>query len=196
MEQPLVHIGVSHPKCREELEKAAQIYGLGEGLRFLDLPALKNPPGGALIAVAQDAAEIPANIPQSDRFPLPLRLGAVLDRILYHQRRLSQEHTMRSVSIAGRYVLDGAVLYDVLDETRKNPLNLTDKERDILWHLNAAPGQFLERKALLDAVWGYAETAETHTLETHIYRLRQKIEADPSAPQILLTADKGYLLKA
>jgi DNA-binding response OmpR family regulator len=81
----------------------------------------------------------------------------------------------------------------------RDEIRLTEKERDILLCLLAAKAQgegggAVERRALLDRVWGYAETVETHTLETHIYRLRQKIEMDPASPQYLLTDGTGYRL--
>ncbi len=72
---------------------------------------------------------------------------------------------------------------------------LTEKETAILVHLYRAAGAPVGRDDLLSAVWSYAETVQTHTLETHIYRLRQKIEKDPSFPQILLTVDEGYAAK-
>lgn len=71
-------------------------------------------------------------------------------------------------------------------------LRLTDKERDILLTLHGAGGKAVSRQDLLDAVWAYAPDVETHTLETHIYRLRQKIEKDPAAPEIVITDESGY----
>lgn len=73
-------------------------------------------------------------------------------------------------------------------------LRLTEKERDILVALHAAAGAVVERGALLRAVWGYVAAVETHTLETHIYRLRQKIEDDPARPVLLVTEESGYRL--
>ena len=73
---------------------------------------------------------------------------------------------------------------------------VTEKEVAILATLAAARPGALARDALLDRVWGYADGIETHTLETHIYRLRQKIEADPAAPTCLMTTEEGYVLAA
>lgn len=71
---------------------------------------------------------------------------------------------------------------------------LTEKEVAILLHLAQAHAA-VPRDALLHEVWGYHPDATTHTLETHIYRLRQKIEADPDQPRILITTDDGYRLQ-
>lgn len=76
----------------------------------------------------------------------------------------------------------------------ESPVRLTEKEVAILCCLKDSKGSSVSRQVLLDAVWAYADGVETHTLETHIYRLRQKIEADPSKPGILLTAEDGYRL--
>jgi DNA-binding response OmpR family regulator len=70
---------------------------------------------------------------------------------------------------------------------------LTAKEVDILRHFVRSP-KAVSKQALLADIWGYNPSASTHTLETHIYRLRQKIEADPYAPRLLLTIEGGYRL--
>lgn len=74
------------------------------------------------------------------------------------------------------------------------PLRLTEKEVAILVTLKNAKGKPVSRQTLLDEVWAYAQGVETHTLETHIYRLRQKIETDPAAPKIIVTQEDGYSL--
>jgi DNA-binding winged helix-turn-helix (wHTH) protein len=73
-------------------------------------------------------------------------------------------------------------------------IKLTEKEKEILCYLYANKDTIVSKNALLDDIWGYSEELETHTLETHIYRLRQKIEIDPTEPEILVTDDKGYKL--
>jgi hypothetical protein len=73
-------------------------------------------------------------------------------------------------------------------------LRLTEKEVAILVYLKASGDRPVSREDLLHHVWSYVREVETHTLETHIYRLRQKIEEDPSKPKILITQGDGYLL--
>jgi len=73
-------------------------------------------------------------------------------------------------------------------------IRLTEKESEILKFLYRSPAP-VDREVLLDAVWGYAPAVTTHTLETHIYRLRQKIESDPRDPSLIVTEDRGYRLK-
>src|SRR5579871_1607972 len=73
-------------------------------------------------------------------------------------------------------------------------LRLTEKEAAILRYLHRADQQPVPRETLLKNVWGYNANVTTHTLETHIYRLRQKIEDDPTDAQLLVTEGGGYKL--
>lgn len=82
----------------------------------------------------------------------------------------------------------------LLLEENGQGIRLTEKEVAILRSLHSRNGAAISRQDLLDEVWSYAQGVETHTLETHIYRLRQKIEQDPSAPVILITTEDGYAL--
>ena len=77
---------------------------------------------------------------------------------------------------------------------KKQRLRLTAKEVDILKFLYRHANKVVSRQVLLDEVWGYNAGVTTHTLETHVYRLRQKIEADPSNCRLLMTAPGGYRL--
>ena len=70
---------------------------------------------------------------------------------------------------------------------------LTRRESDILKKLLQTKGP-VDRRTLLREVWGYSDRVSTHTVETHIYRLRQKIESDPSSPALIVTVDGGYAL--
>ncbi len=80
---------------------------------------------------------------------------------------------------------------DVASETNAR---LTEKEAAILARLMRAEGATLSRAELLADVWGYGPTVSTRTLETHIHRLRRKIESDPERPRRLLTEEGGYRL--
>jgi DNA-binding response OmpR family regulator len=82
----------------------------------------------------------------------------------------------------------------LLDRAKNRRVRLTDKETAILKCLYQAGPQPVPRHVLLDKVWGYNSNVTTHTLETHIYRLRQKLEADPAEFGLLLTAPGGYHL--
>ncbi|MFQ3348399.1 MAG: DNA-binding response OmpR family regulator [Paracoccaceae bacterium] len=83
----------------------------------------------------------------------------------------------------------------LLDPENKK-LRLTEKETNILKYLYRAGPNVVPRDELLHEVWGYNAGVTTHTLETHIYRLRQKIEPDTSKAQILVTEPGGYRLSA
>lgn len=71
---------------------------------------------------------------------------------------------------------------------------LTEKECEILYFFYQHRGVDLSKNTLLQAIWNYHPDVETHTLETHIYRLRQKLEEDPNNPQIILNGKEGYIL--
>lgn len=73
-------------------------------------------------------------------------------------------------------------------------IRLTEKETAILRFLYRAGQKPVSRETLLQEVWGYNSGVTTHTLETHIYRLRQKVELDAASPGILVTEAGGYKL--
>src|SRR3546814_4293539 len=74
----------------------------------------------------------------------------------------------------------------------KKKVRLTEKETSILKYLYRSGDAVVGRDKLLGEVWGYNAGVTTHTLETHVYRLRQTIEEDPSAAEILVTEPGGY----
>ena len=120
----------------------------------------------------------------------PLRAGHVLDVLLSQYKNSSGSREQITI---GGWVLDPA--YNTLADEQGEIIKLTEKETAILSYLKAQDSDVVKEE-LLRAVWEYAEDVETHTLETHIYRLRQKIEKDPANPDIVITTEKGYRLKA
>ncbi|MHC8508058.1 MAG: response regulator transcription factor [Rhodospirillales bacterium] len=129
----------------------------------------------------------------NDYVTKPFRLSVLLARLRAHIRQY--ERSDDAVFAVGSYTFQpsGKVM---IDEARGKKIRLTDKETAILKHLYRAGGRVAGREALLDEVWGYRDGVTTHTLETHIYRLRQKIEDDPANARILLTEPGGYRLAA
>ena len=83
----------------------------------------------------------------------------------------------------------------ILESNENRSIRLTEKENNILKFLYKNLGNVISRETLLHEVWGYNSKVTTHTLETHIYRLRQKIEDDPSNAYFLITEAGGYRLK-
>jgi DNA-binding response OmpR family regulator len=83
----------------------------------------------------------------------------------------------------------------LVDRASNRRIHLTIKEVALLRSLYRAGNRVVDRQELLDQVWGYHASVRTHTLETHIYRLRQKIERVPTQPRLLLRRRKGYCLK-
>lgn len=121
----------------------------------------------------------------------PVRLG----RVLHQVRRIASgaARTLKPVAL-GRYIFDPVTSTLQGSDDQATEIILTEKEAEILCCLARAGGGFVSRRELLTDVWGYVEGVETHTIETHIYRLRQKIETDPASPLLLLTDEQGYRL--
>ena len=82
----------------------------------------------------------------------------------------------------------------VLDEKIK--VELTEKEVDILKCLLSSGEEAVDRDKLLKQVWNYNSDVTTHTLETHIYRLRQKLEIDPSMPRLIVSKSGGFKIRS
>ena len=82
----------------------------------------------------------------------------------------------------------------LVDPDNSKNIRLTEKETAILMQLSASSGEPVSRKILLEEVWGYKAGINSHTLETHIYRLRKKIEELGSSSSFLKTSRDGYRL--
>ncbi len=127
----------------------------------------------------------------NDYITKPFRLGVLLARLRAHIRQ--HERSDDAVFTIGPYTFQPSNKLLVNDSDEKK-VRLTDKETAILKYLYRAGDKVVSRDVLLDEVWGYNASVTTHTLETHVYRLRQKIEADPSNARILVTEPGGYRL--
>ena len=126
----------------------------------------------------------------NDYVAKPFRFPVLLARIRAQLRQ--HEQSEDAVFAIGPYSFRPGTKTLVDENDRK--IRLTEKETSILKFLYRSSGRTVEREVLLREVWGYNAGVTTHTLETHIYRLRQKIEPDPSNAAILLTDAGGYRL--
>jgi DNA-binding response OmpR family regulator len=126
----------------------------------------------------------------NDYVSKPFRFGVLLARIRAHLRQ--HEQSEDAVFKLGPYTFKPSAKLLLTAENKK--VRLTEKETSILKYLYRAGDQAVGRDILLHEVWGYNAGVTTHTLETHIYRLRQKIERDPSNAEILVTETGGYKL--
>lgn len=128
----------------------------------------------------------------NDYVTKPFKFPVLLARIRAQLR--THEQSEDAVFQMGPYTFKPAQKM-LLDEKEKK-IRLTEKETNILKYLYRAQQGVVARDVLLHEVWGYNAGVTTHTLETHIYRLRQKIEPDPSHARILVTEGGGYRLVA
>jgi DNA-binding response OmpR family regulator len=132
---------------------------------------------------ADDYLTKPFSIPE-----LQARIKAMLRRAELLQRPVSQD--VERIAVGGSLVIDTASREVRIDDA---PVPLTSKEFDLLLHFARNPGRVFSRMQLLDAVWGTTFEGYEHNVNTHINRLRAKIERDPAAPRYVLTVrGAGY----
>jgi DNA-binding response OmpR family regulator len=127
----------------------------------------------------------------NDYITKPFRLGVLLARIRAQLRQ--HERSEDAVFALGPYSFRPAAKM-LLDPDGDRKIRLTEKETAILKYLFRSGDSVIGRDELLNEVWGYNSGVTTHTLETHVYRLRQKLERDPSNATILVTEPGGYRL--
>jgi DNA-binding response OmpR family regulator len=127
----------------------------------------------------------------NDYIAKPFRAGELLAR-LRAQLRLF-DGSEEAVFSVGPYTFRPAKKL-LQDPVKNRRIRLTDKESAILKFLYRSDARPVGREILLHEVWGYNPAVTTHTLETHIYRLRQKLETNPAHPALLLTEQGGYRL--
>jgi DNA-binding response OmpR family regulator len=126
----------------------------------------------------------------NDYIAKPFRFAVLLARIRAQLRQ--HEASEDAVFTIGPYTFRPSS--KLLINPKGNKVRLTEKETAILRYLYRAGQRPVSREVLLQEVWGYNSGVTTHTLETHIYRLRQKVERDAANPGILVTEAGGYKL--
>jgi len=127
----------------------------------------------------------------NDYVTKPFRINVLLARLRAHLRQY--ERSVDAVMIIGPYEFHPAA--KLLMEKGGKTIRLTAKEASILKYLFRADDRSVPRCVLLNEVWGYKVGVATHTVETHIHRLRQKIEKDRTSSAILITDRDGYRLQ-
>ena len=128
----------------------------------------------------------------NDYVTKPFKLGVLLARIRAQLRQ--HERSEDVIFNIGSYSFRPSAKMLIDPENGDRKIRLTEKETAILKYLFRAGEKVVGRDVLLNEVWGYNSGVTTHTLETHVYRLRQKIERDPSNAELLVTEPGGYRL--
>jgi len=126
----------------------------------------------------------------NDYVTKPFRFAVLLARLRAQLR--THEQSEDAIFNIGHYTFRPS--QKLLTEEDGNKVRLTEKETAIMKYLYRAEQKVISRDELLEQVWGYNSGVTTHTLETHIYRLRQKVEKDPSNARLLVTEGGGYKL--
>jgi len=161
-----------------------------EGVRILRAEGFKRP---IILLTGRDSdadTVIGLEAGANDYVVKPFRFAVLLARIRVQMRQ--HEASSEAEFQIGKYTFRPA--NKMLLDRRGGKLRLTEKEAAILRFLHRAERQSVARETLLREVWGYNASVTTHTLETHIYRLRQKIEENPAEAQLLVTDGGGYKL--
>ena len=127
----------------------------------------------------------------NDYVTKPFRLNVLMARLRAQLRQFEQSED--AVFTIGPFTFRPSAKI-LVDEVKNTKVRLTEKETAILKYLYRVGNKVVGRDTLLGEVWGYNAGVTTHTLETHVYRLRQKIEEDPSNARLLVTEPGGYRL--
>jgi len=145
-----------------------------------------------ILITHSDASNVDNNlsIKANEYIIKPFKYPELLKSIKLHLRQL--ERTEDTQYNLGSYLFKPNS--KILEANGNESIRLTEKENDILKFLYQNLETTVSRETLLHEVWGYNSKVTTHTLETHIYRLRQKIEIDPANACFLITETGGYRL--
>jgi two-component SAPR family response regulator len=177
----------SDPASRQALETLIEREGFKEICGIAAAPSDADKAAYLWVGGREEPAPKNLKLDDANMFIKPVRAGDILARV---QAYASGGYNRSKKISIGPFTLD---LLNHELQGQESVIRLTEKEGQIL-SLLARNGGVIQKEELLRGVWGYGEGIETHTLETHIYRLRRKIERDPANPEILLTDEAGYKL--
>jgi DNA-binding response OmpR family regulator len=161
-----------------------------EVCRLMRCNGIKSP---IIMLIGQDADAdqiLGLDVGADDYVTKPFRLNVLLARLRAQLRQ--HEQSEDAIFTIGPYTFQP--VHKLLVDADEQKVRLTEKETAILKYLYSVGDKVVSHDTLLGEVWGYNAGVTTHTLETHVYRLRQKIEADPSNTTILVTEPGGYRL--
>ena len=161
-----------------------------EAVKILRKGGFKSP---IILLTAQDSESdtvLGLEAGANDYVTKPFRFAVLLARMRVQLRQ--HEQSEDATFAVGRYTFRPSAKMLVNEKGQK--VRLTEKETAILKYLYRAGQKVVNRDTLLHEVWGYNSGVTTHTLETHIYRLRQKIEKEPARAELLITEGGGYKL--
>ncbi len=125
-------------------------------------------------------------------FTKPFKLADFLDELQAGIKRF--ENSRDGYLIFNNYELH-PVSKEIVNLRNGEVIKLTEKEVAVIKYLYRAGKRIVSKNELLQEVWEYSPDVSTHTIETHVYRLRQKVEHDDPDAQLIMTEDGGYLLK-
>jgi len=144
--------------------------------------------GGRPVLLLGGGGPLPEGV--TERLAKPVRVPELLSR-LHALLAVFEASPGAAIALSGYAFHPVAKLLEGKGGAR---IRLTEKEAAILLYLHRAGGRAVPRAELLGEVWGYSSAVTTHTLETHVYRLRRKIEPDPQQARLLVTEEGGYRL--
>ena len=145
-----------------------------------------------LFFLTSHAEEIGADCPATHIIIKPFSLSAFLDEL--HSCINIFENSENGYVVFNRYIVR-PIKKDIFNQRNGEVVKLTEKEVAILKYLYKNRNRIVSKNELLQEVWGYAPDVTTHTIETHIYRLRQKVEQGDEESLLILTEEGGYKLK-
>lgn len=171
-------------------DSQADIIVVNENIKLLENNTAKD--NKAPVILLSGFGDISENAGVSQVIEKPFFLSSFLDSLKASIHLF--ENSDEGVLEFNQYVLY-PIRKEILNLRSSEVIKLTEKEVSIIKHLYKNKGKIISKNDLMKEVWGYAADATTHTVETHIYRLRQKVEHENTEAQLILTSEGGYQLK-